>query len=103
MRTDLTSLPLSTLLKAQKSLKPSKSSHSNSDSGSEDDSDSSPESGPSTSKAQRLAEIKARLAEMQKRKGKAFGVQVEDEAGRVEREEKEEREIARLKRESKHA
>lgn len=75
-------------MKAQKSLK----SRPNADSDSESDADSGSDTGPSTkagtekARAKRLAEAKARLAEMQRRKGKAGAVaakfdDLEDEDG----------------------
>lgn len=91
----LNDIPLATLMKAQKSLRRQA-----------DESDSDGEPGPS-SKESKLAAMKARLAEMQRAKGKASGVALEDdEAGpsrkpRREREEETERE--RQKRENKHA
>jgi hypothetical protein len=71
-------MPLSTLMRAQRSLNPT---NDDSDSGSDEAKD---ESG---AKAKRLAEAKKRLAEMQRRKGKAIAVSVpalddlEDEEG----------------------
>lgn len=68
--------------------------------GSDDDSDGEP--GPS-SRESKLAAAKARLAEMQRAKGKAAGV-VDETPARRERREREEREEAeRIKRENKHA
>jgi hypothetical protein len=110
LQENLRLMPLSTLMKAQRSLKPA--NDSDSDSGSED----ADESG--SVKAKRLAEAKKRLAEMQRRKGKAIAVSaalddLEDEdgsedefedmrksrgGGDPERERKE-----RVKRDNKHA
>jgi hypothetical protein len=103
---DLTLLPLSTLRKAQKSLVRSTRPEPDQDTGSEDSESS--EAGPSTSKEDRIAQVKARLAEMQRRKGKAGGV-IDDldsehpARGRKERDEEERKEAARIKRESKNA
>lgn len=104
-------MPLSTLMKAQRSLNPQPEES--------DDSGSEAESGPSTIKAKRLAEAKKRLAEMQRRKGKAGGIAVpalddlEDEEGSEDEfedmrqtrgggnEERQRKE--RVKRDNKHA
>ncbi|KAL1406459.1 rRNA biogenesis protein rrp36 [Vanrija albida] len=89
----LNDIPLATLMKAQKSLRRQA-----------DDSDSDGEPGPS-SKENKLAAMKARLADMQRAKGKAAGVVLEEEAGpsRPRREREEEAERERQKRENKHA
>jgi len=103
-------MPLSTLMKAQRSLNPQPEES--------DDSGSEAESGPDTIKAKRLAEAKKRLAEMQRRKGKAGGIAVpaldlEDEEGSEDEfedmrqsrggghEERQRKE--RVKRDNKHA
>lgn len=54
-------MPLQTLMKAQRSLQPIEG-----------------EAGSSNMKAKRLEEAKKRLAEMQRRKGKAIGVPIDD-------------------------
>lgn len=57
-----------------------------------------------TAKERKLAAMKARLAEMQRAKGKASGVVLESEAGPSgRRREREETEAERKKRENKHA
>ncbi|OCF73236.1 hypothetical protein I204_06467 [Kwoniella mangroviensis CBS 8886] len=61
LQNDLTSLPLSTLAKAQKSLSPSAKQRSSS-------------SSSTSSKEDKLLAIKARLAQLQKGKGKAVAV-----------------------------
>lgn len=77
------SLPLSTLMKAQRSLQPQRH-----DDSPDSDQDSTPgaSGGPSTLKAKRLAEAKAKLAALQRKKGKAGAVpsklpDLEDEDG----------------------
>ncbi|KAK4688673.1 ribosomal RNA-processing protein 36, partial [Tremellales sp. Uapishka_1] len=95
----LTSLPFSALMKAQRTLREDYESSSRSQ---------SPEPGPSSTKEQRLAQIKARLAEMQRQKGKASGVVVEHEASEDEQDDRgrrrrEAEEVERVKREHKHA
>lgn len=114
-------MPLATLMKAQKSFK----SRPNQESDSDEDSDpeSGSDAGPSTLKAgtestreKRLAEAKARLAEMQRRKGKAGGVaakfdDLEDEDGsenefadmRRDKGDKEWERKEKPKRDNKHA
>ena len=63
---------------------------------------SSSETGPSSIKDHRVAQIKTKLAEMQRRKGKAVNLTVDMERP-LEPEEREKREEERLRRESKHA
>lgn len=67
LQKDLQSLPLATLMKAQKSMKTREPTSS-------DDETAEAGGGPSTIRAKRLAEAKAKLAEMQRRKGKASAV-----------------------------
>jgi hypothetical protein len=64
LQENLRSMPLQTLMKAQRSLK-------------QEDSEGG-EAGPNSVKAKRLAEAKKQLAEMQRRKGKATAVPLPD-------------------------
>ena len=81
-------------MKAQRSLRDLSPSSTSSQ--------TSSEAGPSTTKEKQLVQIKAKLAEMQRRKGKVVNPDVEGD-DLVQEEEAEVREADRLRRESKHA
>lgn len=96
----LKDVPLATLLRAQHAVPDDESDASASDS--EDGSAPESSSAPSA-REQKLAQIKARLRDMQRAKGKALHVEEEERVAPEERERREEAERIRIKREAKHA
>jgi hypothetical protein len=86
LQRQMKSLPLSTLMKAQRSLQSQRGQRDESETDGSSSDTPGASGGPSTLKAKRLAEAKAKLAALQRKKGKATSVpsrlpDLEDEEG----------------------